>query len=133
MSVDVLKGKACTRVYEHHSGNFTFEFGDVILVADTFWRVLAEGKIALTSRDHGQMFGLKEPVDAAAAAMKLLSQRRIVKVTLDEELADLFVEFEDGSFLEILNESSGYEPWNLSAPGVNLIALGGGGTSSFSG
>jgi len=133
MSVSVLKGKSCTRVYEHYEGHFTFDFGDANLVAETLWRVIAKDRIALTSRDHGQQFGLPAPLDAAAEAMKLLGQSRIVDVELDETLADLSLEFEDGTRLEFLTESSGYEPWSLGAPGVNIVGLGGGGTSSFSG
>jgi|SRR6266850_2330930 len=132
MGVEWLNGKVCTRVYEHYPGNFTFEFDGATLAVDCLWRVIADGKVALTSRDHGQQFGLPAPVDAYAEAMSLLQGRRVVEVRLDEKSADLRLEFDGGPRLEVLTDSSGYEPWNFHAPGVHLVALGGGGVANFS-
>jgi uncharacterized protein DUF6188 len=130
--VALLNGTVCTRVYEHYPGHFTFQFGAVTLAVDCLWRVIADGKITLTSRDHGQRFGLPAPVDAPAAALALLQGRQVVEVRLDESSADLVLGFEGGRRLEILPDSSGYEPWSLHAPGVHLVALGGGGVANFS-
>jgi hypothetical protein len=132
MSLDWLKGTVCTRVYEHYPGNFTFEFGGATLAVDCLWRVIADGKVVLTSRDHGQQFGLPAPVDAYAQAISVLRGRRVVEIRLDERSADLRLEFEGGKRLEVLTDSSGYEPWNYHAPGVHLVALGGGGVAKFS-
>ena len=132
IGVQLLNGTVCTRVHEHYPGNSTFQFGPVALAVDCLWRVIADGKVALTSRDHGQRFGLPEPVDASAAALSLLQGRRVVEVRLAESSADLVLELDGGRRLEVLTDSSGFEPWNLHAPGVHLVALGGGGVANFS-
>ena len=53
MGVESLNGTVCTRVYDHYPGNFTFQFGVAALAVDCLWRVIKDGKVALTSRDHG--------------------------------------------------------------------------------
>lgn len=131
MGVESLNGTVCTRVFEHYPGNFTFQFGAATLAVDCLWRIVAGGKVALTSRDHGQQSGLPAPVDAYAAAFSLLQGRQVVEVRLAESSADLVLEFAGGQRLEILTDSSGHEPWNLHAPGVHLVALGGGGVANF--
>ena len=132
MGIDCLKGKLCTRVYEHYPENFTFEFDDASLAVDCLWRITVDGRVALTSRDHRQQFSLPAPVDAHAEATARLKDRPIIEVWLDERSADLTLEFEGRLRLEVLTDSSGYEPWNLHAPGVHLVALGGGGIADFS-
>jgi uncharacterized protein DUF6188 len=132
VGIECLKGKICTRVYEHYPQNFTFEFSEASLAVDCLWRIKVGGRIALTSRDHGQKFGLPAPVDAHADASSRLRGRRVLEASMDENSADLFLEFDDRQRLEVLTDSSGYEPWNLHAPGVHLVALGGGGIADFS-
>jgi len=132
VGIECLTGKICTRVYENYSQNFTFEFSDASLAVDCLWRIKVDGRVALTSRDHGQKFGLPAPVDAHADATSRLKGRRVLEARLDESSADLTLEFDGGQRLEVFTDSSGYEPWNLRAPGVHLVALGGGGIASFS-
>jgi uncharacterized protein DUF6188 len=133
VGVECLKGNVCTRIYEHHyPKNFMFEFGEVNLSVDCLWRIKADGRIVLTSSDHGQRFGLPAPVDAYAEASSRLLGRRVVEARLEKDSADLLVEFDGGQRLEVFTDSSGYEPWDLTAPGVHLVALGGGGISDFS-
>ena len=112
-------------------GSFSFQFGAATLAVDCLWRVVAGGKVALRSCDHGKQFGLPAPVDAYAAAFSLLQGRQVVKVHLAESSADLVLVFEGGQRLEVLTDSSGHEPWNLHAPGVHLVVLGGGGVANF--
>lgn len=83
MGVECLNGKLCSRVYQHYPGNCTFEFDEASLAVDTPWRVMDEGKVVLTSRDHGQQFGLPAPVDVFSAAASLLQGRqgRTVRLT----------------------------------------------------
>jgi hypothetical protein len=132
VGIEFLKGRTCTRVYEHYPQNFTFEFSEASLAVDCLWRIKVDGRIALTSRDHGQRFGLPAPVDAHADASSRLKDRRVIEARLEESSADITLEFEGGQRLEVITDSSGYEPWNLRAPGVHLVALGGGGTANFS-
>lgn len=132
MGVEWLNANACTRVYEHYPQNFSFEFGPGVLRVDCLWRIVADGRLVLTSQDHGHQFGLSAPLDAYAMAESLLLGRRVTAVRLRRETADLVVEFDGGFFLEVLSDSSGYEPWQLAAPGVHLVALGSGEVADFS-
>lgn len=119
-------------MYEHYPDNFTFEFDEVSFAVDCLWRIKIDGRVALTSRDHRQQFGLPAPLNAYAEAMSHLKGCRVIDAQLDERSADVTLEFDGGRRLEVLNDSSGYEPWNLRAPGVHLVGLGGGGIADFS-
>lgn len=133
MGVEWLKGRICTRVYQHYPENFTFEFGEGSLTIDGLWRIIEEGEVRLTSRDHSQRFGLPGPVDAYKEAFSKLDGRVVVEVRLIDSSADLFIEFEGGRRLELLTDTSGHEAWALLAPGVHVVACCGGGVADFSG
>src|SRR5688500_3939029 len=49
------------------------------------WRVVSPEGIAATSADHGQRFGLAQPVNAGVRAAGILGGRRIVSVEVDED------------------------------------------------
>ncbi len=132
MGVEWLIGRSCTRVYEHYPGNFSFEFGPGVVRVDCLWRIVAGGRLVRTSRDHSQQFGLPAPVDAYADAVSLLGGRCVTAARFRAEAADLLVELEGGLLLEVLSDSSGYEPWQLEAPGIHLVAIGGGGVADYS-
>ena len=84
------------------------------------------GRIALGNGDHGQQFGLPKLVDAKQEAEKLLDGP-VKKIAVREETADLLVEFQNSTCLEIFNSSSGYEGWECSSTnGLLVIAQGGG-------
>lgn len=95
------------------------------------WRIITDKGIALGSADHGQQFGLPAPIDAQHEARKLLSHK-VLKVTIRKKTADLLIELEDGSCLEIFNSSSGYEGWECSSKnGLLVVARGGGDYESW--
>jgi hypothetical protein len=133
MGVEWLKERTCTRVYEQYPENFTFEFGEGSLAVDGLWRIIEEGQVRLTSRDHARGYGLPEPMDAYREASSKLQGRVVVDVRLSEASADLFIEFAGGQRLEVFTDSSGCEPWNLRAPGVHVVACCGGGIAHFAG
>jgi hypothetical protein len=116
-------------VYPH---NFACEFGPGALALDCLWRVIERGRLGRTSGDHGQQYGLPAPLDAYVEAEALLKGRRVTACRIREETADLILEFEGDVQLEVISDSSGYEPWNLTAPGVHVIAIGGRGLADFS-
>jgi hypothetical protein len=90
------------------------------------WRILSTAGIALGNVDHEQHFGLPAPIDAQQEAQKLLADR-VVKATVREKTADLILEVERGSCLEVFNSSSGYEGWECSSKdGLLAVARGGG-------
>ena len=97
------------------------------IAADCPWRIIRDGRIRLSSDDHGQKFGLPAQIDATTAATALLAAFSIKAVQLREGTSDLFIDFVGGLRLEIIPFSSGYEGWQVCDPtGQWLIAQGGG-------
>lgn len=90
------------------------------------WRIVSDEGVRLVDEDHGQSFGLPEPIDAAAHANALFSEARVVTAKIDPVTADLRLEFVNGLRLELLNNSSGYEAWQARFGGGGVIGLGGG-------
>jgi hypothetical protein len=103
-------GNECTAI-ERHEFSWGFAFGSLGLNVECLWRVLKGGRIALTRNDDGQKFGLPAPVDALAEARSLLLERTIRAIEVSSETSDLTFEFTDGTKLELLTDSRGYEAW----------------------
>jgi len=127
-----LLGKSCTQAQEHAPGCFTFDFGNGHLVVECAWRIIVGDRLTAAGRDHGQMFGLKSPFDACASAMGTIGNRRVTAAEFHPTLGDLTIEFEGGSRLELINDSSGYEAWSLRDPnGYTLFTANGGEVSGY--
>ena len=94
MGLECLVGKTCDRVFRHYPENSTFAFGSAELAVDCLWRIFADGKPAVTSRDHGRKYGLPQPVDALVEAQARLCGRPVLAVHVRENSADLQIEFE---------------------------------------
>ena len=94
------------------------------------WRIVSGGRIAFASKDDGQMFGLKSPLDGEAEARKHLGDKAMTAVTLDRETADLKLHFDAETRIDVFNKSIGYEGWQASYiihdKRWSLIAMGGG-------
>jgi hypothetical protein len=60
------------------------------------WRVIEEGTVVLTSRDHGHQYGLPAPVDAYEQAAARLEGHQVTDVMLVEVSADLVIVFDAG-------------------------------------
>jgi hypothetical protein len=91
---------------------------------------VVNGRINLGHEDHEQQFGLPAPLDGQQKALALLSSK-IVRVIIHESTADLTIDFENGTSLEVFNNSGGYEGWNCShADGLQIIGMGGGGLAT---
>lgn len=120
-------GLHCTSVTRFGAESWRFEFeGRTTLDVRCPWRIVADGRIALGNGDHGQQFGLPKPLEGKQEAERLLVAP-VAKVTLREPTADLVLELEQGTSLEIFNSSSGYEGWECSTTdGLLAVALGGG-------
>jgi len=94
--------------------------------------LLQAGRVAISSEDHLQQYGLPAPLDAAAVASALLESRPITHVQVRDGTADLFLDFSGGIRLEIIPISSGYESWGVTTPsGFEVIAQGGGQLSGW--
>jgi hypothetical protein len=92
-----------------------------VLSTESQWRVLSREAILLTSGDDGQQYGLPKPTDAQTRVRELLENRLVVKVKVDQASADLTIYFDEGTVLQIVNLSSGYEAWTLNSEGDSLM------------
>jgi len=112
-------------------------FGDRnAIVLGSPWRIISEGRIALTDKEDGQQFGLRSPLDGQAVANELLAGKSVTAVSVNEETADIVLDFGPGLRLEVFNFSASFEGWNAEFWSGDrwtwIIALGGGELSIFS-
>ena len=115
-----------TRSESGHVWHFHFT-GDVRLSVECTWRILAEGRIAHGGMDDRQWFGLPKPVDGVERSNNYLRGKSVKRVDVRDDSGDLAITFNDQCVLEVLNESSGYEGWQLhDGSDSAVIALGGG-------
>jgi hypothetical protein len=124
-----LEGLAVSKIEKLPTDYWVFKFGNgVVLSTQSQWRLLSQNAILLTSEDDGQQYGLPEPVDAVARIRELLESRVVSKVEVDQASADFTVYFDNGTVLQIVNLSSGYEAWTLNSEG-DFIMVGRNGSS----
>jgi hypothetical protein len=98
------------------------------------WRLISEGRICVSDSDHGQWYGLAEPVDAVTKSNKLLAGKAVQRAMIRPETNDLVLEVDGDLRLEILPFSMGYESWHIHAPGGReFVAQGGGRISEYGG
>lgn len=110
---------------------FSFTNGVGIRVACP-WRIVKDGGISLTDSDHGQKFGLPAPIDGPVECKKLLARRAVQHTNIRKATTDLEIVFDPDITLEIWNNSSGYEGWELYSPrGFHAIAMGGGQLATY--
>ena len=133
MDLDWLIGCSITEVSFHEPQLWFFCFGKKANIgAECLWRIVEHGRIVLSSKDHGQKFGLPANIDAAAKSAELLAGRTVKAFHLRDATFDLTIEFDGNCLLEIIPDSSGYECWQVNEPsGVRYIAQGGGSIFKF--
>ena len=127
---EALVGCLCRAEKREADWNFNFGGGKNIAVSVP-WRVVTTDGIAYGDEDDGQWFGLSAPVQGEARTNELLAGRSVVGVAVDEPTADLCVTFDDGTRLDLFNNSCGYEGWRVlifkGQDEIEIVALGGGG------
>jgi hypothetical protein len=97
------------------------------LRVDALWRMITDGRMHVSSSDHGQEFGFPKPVDSAARAVQALANSLVTQASFSPDTGDILLGFDNDSRLEILTTSSGYEGWSIFFPnGDEAIGLGGG-------
>jgi hypothetical protein len=104
---------------------FLFTSG-VSLQVSGAWRLVAGGHVAVGWRDNGQWFGLSAPFDTTTRIHELVGSS-LVDATEVSDLGDLVVRFAAGPSLELFNDSSGHEGWQLYGPGRKYVVAQGGG------
>jgi hypothetical protein len=121
-----LVGKRFQRAIKREY-DWLFEFDDEATVAvSCLWRLVIDGRIRLTSQDHGQQFGHSSPLDAAHELNSQLANARIVAINLNDGTLDLAIRVDADRTLEIVPDSSGYEAWIAYNGQSQFIAIGGG-------
>jgi hypothetical protein len=110
---------------DSHEWVFSFS-GGVVLQVSAAWRVRKGGRVGAGWRDHGQLFGLAAPVDLPDRLRSLVASG-VVATASHDSAGDLAVQFENGSVLEVFNDSTGYEGWGLHGPGKRWVVAQGGG------
>jgi hypothetical protein len=95
------------------------------LMFQSFWRLVSDAAIEVTSEDDGQQFGLKAPVNAAELLKTKVGEQRISDVRIDEATSDLTFHFGQSLRLEVMSTSSGYEAWSLHFKEVQIIGRNG--------
>lgn len=113
-----------------YSWFFTFS-EDGSIATESPWRLITNEGVRVTSEDHDQLFGLKEPVDATVRVLAATTGKKVLAYRVAERSSDLIVTFENGVHIEFLNLSCGYEAWRTSHPSGEVICLGGGKLAIF--
>lgn len=111
--------------------DWEFRFGDGLGIAvHAPWRVVVAEGIAHADEDHGQLFGLKEPVNGEKRTNDLLRDLRVERIEIDLLTADICIRFAGGQRVDVFNNSSGYEGWvgvlDSGADSLMVIGQGGG-------
>jgi hypothetical protein len=130
MSFDIswLIGRAVTEVKLTEPASWRFHLDDDSEIRpECPWRLVRSGSIAVTSEDHGQLYGLDAPIDSAALCQSMLGGLRIRNAEVRDDTRDIWLYFDEGTRLEIVPLSSGYESWEIIEPfGRRTFAQGGG-------
>ena len=123
-----MVGRGITHVLFHEPTPWNFSFGpEASIRVECLWRIIEHDRVVLTSEDHGHQFGLPAPVDSVAKSIALLTNRRITAVQLREATADILIKFTGNLQFEVIQDSMGYESWELRDPlGASYFAQGGG-------
>jgi len=93
--------------------SWALKFSDCSITAECLFRVIVDGRIAVTNNDDGQKYGLPAPVDVSHELNVLLGQSNIVLSKLSDNGRDLSLVFSNGVQLQLIAEFSGYEAWNV--------------------
>lgn len=125
--ISMLAGTSLLSVTsEEHSWVFAFTDGSA-LRCECPWRLVSDDRIAVTSDDHDQRFGLARTIDAGARAAERVAERPVSAVSIAVDTGDLTLRFGPSARIEVLVNSSGYESWHLSlSDGRMVVATGGG-------
>jgi hypothetical protein len=86
---------------------------DLRVQIESFWRLLENKRIKWTSKDNGQYYGHETPIDLETEIKKSLLNENLSSIKRNLNTGDLYLEFEKGETIEIITDSSGYEPWEI--------------------
>lgn len=113
------------KAVEKKDYSWFFTFDDGSITTESFWRLITEDGVVVTSEDHGHQFGLPAPVDAADVVKTKIGEKTVEQFALDERTGDLSLHFGDIN-LQFMTTSAGYEGWRI-VHGPQEVICGGGG------
>jgi hypothetical protein len=132
-SIDRLSEMAVGNRYEttRHEYNWGFGFaGKYWLMVECPWRIVNKNGIVFANQDDGQKFDLPAPVDGEAKAQEAIGGFALTSLSVDRSTADVTFSFENGSRVDVFNNSMGYEGWqagfDTEQGEVLIIGCGGG-------
>jgi hypothetical protein len=129
-----LGSLACIQIENYAPDSWNFDFdGKAGLNVGCPWRIVNNEGIVISGTDHGHKFGLEEPADVSQVAGNVLSNRPVQTVVITGKTSDLVIYFTDKIELQLFNNSSGFEGWNIGTKsGLSVIGMGGGKTAILS-
>jgi hypothetical protein len=127
MMLESLRGLSVTSVEHYAADSWRINFEAAGFNIQCPWRIVNNDGVVLGGSDHDQKFGLPQPVDVTVAALRLLREKTVESVRIDEKTADLCIIFTGDIRVDVFNDSSGYEGWTFADQrGTWLVAQGGG-------
>lgn len=118
----------------HREFDWAISFTDgTCLVIACLWRLIDSDRIAVTSNDDTQKFGLPTRVDSAAEVSSRLTNTSVSDVQVSTDTLDLEIHFGTQFIFQIIPDSSGFESWQLSGRNQSFVAQGGGQLVVFDG
>jgi hypothetical protein len=127
MLSESLRGSSVVSVEHDAEDSWRLNFEAAGLNIQCPWRLVSNGAVVLGGSDHGQKFGLPQPVDVTVETLRLLNGQIVESARIDEATADLCLTFAGNIRVDVFNDSSGYEGWTFADQrGTWLVAQGGG-------
>ena len=125
--LSLLTGSQLTEVTRRqHDWVFLFAGGVSVVAESSHWRLVDADRVIIAGEDHGQLFGLKEPVDASSLVPAELKGAAVSRVEFSP-VSDLLLSFSNGRTLQVIVGSAGYENWHVYGPDKShTFAIGGG-------
>jgi hypothetical protein len=125
-------GSTCVAELTENVWAFTFTRSGqstCTITVESIWRLIEDGRVAVTSEDHGHPFGLLAPVDAEENGRRVLADRPVLGLAVDRTTGDLTVDFAGGARVQVLTTSAGYESWQayFRSGDEDVTLVGGGG------
>ena len=89
------------------------------------WRLHDDRKIIIASGDHGQTYGLPNPIDVPTRVREILRATNIRGITVDGVTSDITFIFDNEIRFQTFRETTGYEAWHLTTKsGREYISVG---------
>lgn len=102
--------------------DWIFDFGDHNSVSIAcLWRLRDANGIRLTSEDQGHQFGLSAPLDVEQETNEYLGNSTMESLDDSDVWPDFILRFSNGSTVEVIADSAGYENWLASYGEVIIV------------